>query len=68
MLIARALVMPRPNSCSEDRDYFMRLNRALASTYTAELRSELLPAPIKNLMQNLSHELYRRRLNPEVAE
>ena len=69
VLIARAPVMPPPNSLfSEDRDYLVRLNRALASLYAAELRSEQLPAPIKSLMENLSAELYRRRLNPEVAE
>jgi hypothetical protein len=69
VLIARAPVMPPPNNLfSEDRDYLARLHRALALLYAAELRSEQLPAPIKNLMENLSAELYRRRLNPEVAE
>ena len=69
VLVARALVMPPPNSLfSEDRDYLVKLNRALAALYAADLRGERLPPPIKNLMENLSAELYRRRINTEIAE
>lgn len=69
VLVARAPVMPPPNSLfAEDRDYLVRLSRALASLYAAELKAERLPPAIKNLMENLSAELYRRRINAEVAE
>lgn len=64
VLVARAPVMPPPNSLlNEERDYLVRLNRALALLYAAELRSEQLPPPIKNLMETLSSELYRRRIS-----
>ena len=63
VLAARAPVMPPPNSLlTEDRDYLVRLNRALAQLYAAELRNGLLPRRIKNLMEALSAELCRRRV------
>ncbi|WP_316358961.1 hypothetical protein [Devosia sp.] len=66
VLIARAPVMPPPNHLlTEDRDYLVRLNRALALQYADELRSGQLPGPIKNLMESLSAELYRRRVSPQ---
>lgn len=69
VLVARAPVMPPPNSLlSEDREYLVTLNRALATLYAAELRNDRLPQPIKNLMENLSAELYRRRVQAEPAE
>lgn len=67
VLIARAPVMPPPNSLlTEDRDYLVRLNRSLALLYAVELRSDQLPPPIRNLMESLSAELYRRRVAAEV--
>lgn len=64
VLIARAPVMPPPNHLlTEDRDYLVRLNRALALQYADELRSQQLPPPIKHLMESLSAELYRRRVD-----
>lgn len=63
VLVARAPVMPPPNNLfSEERSYLVQLNRALALLYAAELHSQQLPPPIKNLMETLSAELYRRRI------
>lgn len=61
--------MPPPNHLlTEDRDYLVRLNRALALQYADELRSDQLSPPIKNLMESLSAELFRRRLNAAVGQ
>ena len=63
MIIARILVMPPPNSLmGESSTYLRQMQRSVAHLYERELKAETLPRPVKNLMENLSAELYARRL------
>jgi len=63
MIIARALVMPPPNSLmNESAGYLRQLQRRLTLLYEPELKAETLPPQVKSLMANLSAELYARRL------
>ncbi|MGB3338351.1 MAG: hypothetical protein WBA73_14345 [Devosia sp.] len=63
MIIARILVMPPPNSLmGESAPYLRQMQRSLTLLYERELKAETLPPQVKNLMANLSAELYARRL------
>lgn len=63
MIIARILVMPPPNSLlSESPSYLRKMQRSLTLLYARELKEETLPLQVKNLMVNLSAELYARRV------
>lgn len=63
MIIARILVMPPPNSLmGESTSYLRQMQRSLTHLYERELKAESLPRSVRNLMENLSAELYARRL------
>lgn len=64
MIIARVLVMPPPNSVFvEETAFLQRLNRSLFSQYETEIKTDRAPEPVRNLMANLSAELFRRRIS-----
>jgi hypothetical protein len=69
MIIARVLVMPPPNSVfQEDMAFLQRLNRSLFSLYEQEIKAERAPELVRDLLANLSTELYRRREAGEREE
>jgi len=69
VIAARVLVMPPPNHLYVESAGFLRsLMRTLRLQYEAELRADTLPRPVADLMENLSAELYRRRLAGEAED
>ncbi|GEM_PF-1106722 len=63
IIAARVLVLPVPNSIyGEDAPFLRSLLQTLRLQYDEEMQRNQLPAPVKNLMSQLSEELYRRRL------
>lgn len=69
VIVARILVMPPPNSIMTESTVFLqRLNRQLFLQFKDEIKAEAAPMPVRNLLANLSAELYRRRLAGETEE
>ena len=69
IIAARALVRPPPNSLfGEEPEFLRRVLWCLGQTYSAELKTDKVPAKAKELIHRLSEELYRRRLNGELVE
>lgn len=62
LIAARVLVRPPPNSLyAEDAAFLTKLMDTLRLQYAEELRSDALPRQVRDLMTNLSQELFRRR-------
>lgn len=67
VIAARVLIMPPPNSLlTEESDFLQGLMDTLRLQYEAEMRAETTPRQVRELMANLSAELYRRRLRGDV--
>lgn len=64
IVAARVLVMPPPNSLfSEDPKALRHLIHILRAQYEADMKRDTVPAPVHNLLRQLSEELHRRRLS-----
>ena len=62
LIAARVLVRPPPNSLyDEDSAFLKRLMDTVRLQYAEELKNGALPLQVKDLMTNLSQELFRRR-------
>jgi hypothetical protein len=62
LIAARVMVRPPPNSLyAEDSAFLTSLMNAVRLQYEDELKQDALPRPVKDLMSNLSQELFRRR-------
>ena len=69
IIAARALVRPPPNSLfGEDPEFLRKVLWCLGKIYSAELKTDKVPAGAKELIHRLSEELYRRRMNGELVE
>ncbi|WIY54174.1 hypothetical protein O9Z70_06535 [Devosia sp. YIM 151766] len=69
IIAAKVLVAPVPNSIyGEDAVFLRALMKTLAMQFDEEMRQGSVPGPAKNLMSQLSEELYRRRLEGEAMD
>lgn len=67
MIVARALVMPLPNSLyAEDAEFLQKVNWHLHEVYRAEIAAGV--PSLKNMSEQLSAELFRRREAGEYKE
>ena len=62
LIAARVMVRPPPNSLyAEDTAFLTKLMDTVRLQYADDLKDEALPRRVKDLMSNLSQELFRRR-------
>ena len=62
LIAARVMVRPPPNSLyAEDSAFLASLMNTVRLQYKDELKHDALPRPVKDLISNLSEELFRRR-------
>lgn len=67
MIAARALVQPPPNSLfAEDAEFLRKVLWHVHNVYSAEIAAGL--PGVKNLYDQISQELYRRRISGETSE
>ena len=66
LIAARVMVRPPPNSLyAEDSAFLTSLMNTVRLQYQDELKHNALPRPVKDMMSNLSEELFRRRIRAD---
>lgn len=69
MIAARVFVRPMPNSLlGEDVKFLQSVMWHLNRTYQEEIKRDVAPAPIQEMVSRLSEELFRRRQAGEYQE
>lgn len=69
MIVARLLVRPVPNSVfGEEPEFLRKVLWNIQNVYADEIKRGMLPPPVKNLMEQVSAEISRRRATGEIPE